>query len=342
MKTNLILTGWHYPEYMAAAAAMLNGYGGNADVYGVSMAALASMLMEKGPGYKNIDILGVGLTENLDELAHTLKDLARRKISVNWYSKEKMPSEAAAALAAAGASFAKVGVEEGKMLVEVVGDLVDAVRECDAGWLKAGAVVNELTVEAYAEKKQNDAKSGRCSLDSWEVWSLLYRAAGFAHRDHNDEDACALVVKELLRFHEDGRSIVDAMPKGLSKLMSDYQAGCTREFIGKSKQMKSLRQRLIMAANYEDASVLILGETGSGKDVAARYIHDHSSRRNGPYVHYNCANATNESMLKDELFGHITGGFTDAKRNVKGLVARANNGTLFLEQERTGSPVGCP
>ena len=66
MKTNLILTGWFYPEYMAAAAAMLNGYGGDADVYGTSMASLASILKEKGLDYKNVDILGVGLTENLE------------------------------------------------------------------------------------------------------------------------------------------------------------------------------------------------------------------------------------------------------------------------------------
>ena len=63
MKKNLILTGWYYPEYLAAAAAVYGHYKGAADVLGVSMAELAGVLDTKGGGYETIDILGVGLTE---------------------------------------------------------------------------------------------------------------------------------------------------------------------------------------------------------------------------------------------------------------------------------------
>ena len=336
MKTNLILTGWHYPEYMAAAAAMLRGYNYDADVYGTSMASLASTLRQKGPDYKCVDILGVGLTENLEELAEVLRDFAGRKIRVNWYSREKMPAEASSALAAAGAAFANVYVKECCSLLQVVGELVDSVSDLDIKWLKEIATADGLTVEEFAsgERKNGTGVQGR------EIWPLLYKAAGFAHRDHQDEDACSLVVKGLLDLHDEGRVVSTDMkswPTELKNLMSCYQAGGNREFIGKSVQVKALRRRLAMAAACKEASVLLLGETGSGKGMAAEYIHSHSDRRNGPYVHYNCANATNENMLEDVLFGHVKYGFTDAKNDKKGLVECANGGTLFLDEIATAS-----
>lgn len=336
MKTNLILTGWFYPEYMAAAAAMLNGYGGDADVYGTSMASLTSMLKEKGSDYKNIDILGVGLTENLEELAQALSDLARRKVRINWYSKQKMPSEAANAFDAAGASFANVYIKECDTLVEVVGEFFEGVGDEDVRWLREIATADGLTVEEYAEGKRKVGGRTR-PVEGREIWPLLYKAAGFAHRDHQDEEACACVVNALLELHDKRKDIADLLPPALKKLMSDYQAGGEREFIGKSVQMKDLRRRLSMAAGCADANVLILGETGAGKDLAAEYVHANSARRGKRYEHYNCAYASNDDMMMDELFGHVKGAFTGAVADKEGLFARADGGTLFLDEIATAS-----
>lgn len=80
-----------------------------------------------------------------------------------------------------------------------------------------------------------------------------------------------------------------------------------------------------------DAPALVEGETGSGKEVAARAIHYGSSRRAGPFVPVNCG-ALPDSLIESELFGVERGAFTDARRSRRGLVAEASAGTLFLDE----------
>jgi two-component system response regulator GlrR len=106
--------------------------------------------------------------------------------------------------------------------------------------------------------------------------------------------------------------------------------------IGASSQFLTVLQQ-IEKIGRSDAIVLILGETGSGKELVARAIHWTSERSSGPFVAVNCG-AVPDSLVETELFGHGKGAFTDAKRARGGVVAHAEGGTLFLDEIDALSP----
>ena len=89
-------------------------------------------------------------------------------------------------------------------------------------------------------------------------------------------------------------------------------------------------QRQLQRLAPTEASVLIVGETGTGKELAARYIHE-NSRRQGPFIAINCA-ALSEHLVEAELFGHEVGAFTGAQQARAGWFEAANGGTLFLDE----------
>lgn len=101
------------------------------------------------------------------------------------------------------------------------------------------------------------------------------------------------------------------------------------DFVGKSEAMRKV-YRLILKAAETDTNIIIHGETGSGKDVAARAIHAYSGRK-GAYVPVNCA-ALPENLMESEFFGYTRGAFTGAGAAKEGFLAAANNGTLFLDE----------
>jgi DNA-binding NtrC family response regulator len=100
--------------------------------------------------------------------------------------------------------------------------------------------------------------------------------------------------------------------------------------VGDSPQL----QRIINLANkaaMSDSNILVEGETGTGKELFAEYIHKHSTRADKPFVVINCASLPDQ-LIESELFGHERGAFTDAKSSKQGLVEIANGGSLFLDE----------
>lgn len=101
-------------------------------------------------------------------------------------------------------------------------------------------------------------------------------------------------------------------------------------FIGSGEKMRGLFGMIRKVAN-SSATVLLLGETGTGKELVAKSIHDLSPRATGPFIRVNCG-ALSESLLESELFGHVKGAFTNAMENRTGRFEAAHGGTIFLDE----------
>jgi DNA-binding NtrC family response regulator len=111
---------------------------------------------------------------------------------------------------------------------------------------------------------------------------------------------------------------------------------CLPLLVGESPQIEKLRLYLTKVA-ASDVSVLITGETGTGKECVAHFLHQRGPRANKPLVCINCA-ALPDGLLESELFGHERGAFTGAYRNVVGRLRQASGGTLFLDEIGDMSP----
>lgn len=138
-------------------------------------------------------------------------------------------------------------------------------------------------------------------------------------------DMLVLVLERAIKHHQ-----LKAQVQVLSAAVEEARRGGFEKLLGESPVMRKLYDQLSRIADTE-APVFITGESGSGKEMVARSIHQRSRRAELPFVAVNCA-ALPESLLESELFGHAAGAFTDARTARKGLFEQANGGTLFLDE----------
>ena len=117
---------------------------------------------------------------------------------------------------------------------------------------------------------------------------------------------------------------------------TDDSLKCIAGFIGTSPAMQDVYAMTHRVA-ASTASVLLVGETGTGKELIARAVHELSPRGSGPFVRVNCG-ALSESLLESELFGHVRGSFTGAVANRAGRFEAAHTGTIFLDEINSTTP----
>ena len=138
-----------------------------------------------------------------------------------------------------------------------------------------------------------------------------------------ENDVALLAVEralELRALEEENRRLRLAVDR----------TGALGDLIGASPAMRDIFA-LVRKIAHSRASVLITGESGTGKDVVARTIHFHGNRARQPFLPINCT-ALPEGLLESELFGHVRGAFTGAHATKRGLFEKASGGTLFLDE----------
>ena len=155
-----------------------------------------------------------------------------------------------------------------------------------------------------------------------QIDKLMLRGAGYHFRQPVDFD---LLNDTLADLSEQLASSPSNAEKALSSELDQFGL-----LVGSSRPMHKL-YRTIRRVAASEANVLIIGESGSGKELVARTLHAASHRADGPYVAINCG-AISPELIDSELFGHLKGAFTGADRQHEGVFAQAKGGTLFLDE----------
>jgi two-component system response regulator AtoC len=147
-------------------------------------------------------------------------------------------------------------------------------------------------------------------------------AYNFVEKNQNMDDELKLIIRravERLELLRENKTL---------KMALDYR-NQFHQLIGQSSQMQEIYDLIDTVADTK-ATILVQGETGTGKDLVARAIHQKSSRAKRPFVKVNCAGVP-ENLLESEMFGHVKGAFTSAVRDKQGKFEVADGGTIFLD-----------
>ena len=181
------------------------------------------------------------------------------------------------------------------------------------------SLVERLTQEGYRTLEAatgNDAL--KCVGDGVDLVLLDYRLP--------DTDGLS-VLKEILRQDSDMLVILLTAYSSVDSAVEIMK----ERIVGTSPAMRAVKKLLEKVAASPASTVLLTGESGTGKDLAAKVIHDVSSRAARPFMNITCT-ALADTLLDSELFGHERGAFTDARQQKRGLLETADGGTVFLDE----------
>ncbi len=192
--------------------------------------------------------------------------------------------------------------------------------------------VLELTNEldrACATGKLNDIETPGRDLETAHLSRSVNRLFSMI-RDQTEE---LRLKDQLLLMSAESEKV--RLEEEIKSLKRNFLAVDIEEILGYTPALESLKLEIIKASSI-DADVLLLGETGTGKQLAAEAIHRLSGRSRKPFITVNCG-GLNENLLLDELFGHVKGAFTEARSDRRGAFLAADGGILFLDEIGTAS-----
>lgn len=168
-----------------------------------------------------------------------------------------------------------------------------------------------VLMTAYAELET--------ALDALRHGAVDYLLKPFKHEE---------LLSKIRRIADHRKLVLEN--RNLRRAVEAAQSAGPSQMIGQSAAMKKVLEMVDRVASLP-SSVLITGESGTGKDLVARAIHERGNRSKSPFVPINCA-AIPEALLESELFGHVKGAFTGAVENKEGLLKTAGDGTIFMDE----------
>ena len=306
----IILVGDHWHLLDASEAAMIvRGLRGRAEAIPVGSDEVVKVLEKCGRGLKQVFFVQCPLSADREGIERVLSRFKKSGISVEWV-----------------ANWA--GRRQGEFERELRGQgLIKFMTEHgdDVGGFSA-----ELTRRFGIDMKDLDGFGDLVWGDRYIVSSPTYlelvEAGWWFHESYGQDwlysDAVRLMAEK-------------AEPKGwgarVGEAIEHFRRFGKRGLLGRSPQMRKLREVVRQLRDSPDVRVMLLGETGTGKETVAMQIHYGSSRRKGRFVSFNCAAMTRE-LMEDRLFGHEKGAFTGAIAEADGLFKQADGGTLFLDE----------
>lgn len=322
MTKTLLLTGWGLPVYAPAAALAYQSreIGCQADIEAVSQRYLPKVLREVGGSYAQIFILGVGLTAAPDETAAAVLELRQKNTEVIWVSDRAIPREIATAFQTKDGDccFSQVfgGKDGGKDLLDVVAESFACTKE-DLRHFRPFA----------SDRVRGTSDSAR--------YRKLFEAADWRHKTYRDYASYPAAIRLLAN-----RVSPASWPPEMNEIVALFDKWGKRQLLGESVQMKEVRRLIKLAAKHDEAGtrVFITGPSGTGKETVAQQIHMLSSRKQGPFMSFNCA-CTTRGLFESKLFGHTADAYTGSRKEEPGLFALAAHGTLFLDEIAELDPI---
>ena len=270
---------------------------------------LWELASERGtPQWSHIYILGVSLSGDPGTLADALAKLKAKKVSATWISALDMPEEVAGPLKGVLEDRSRETRDPTSTLLELVGQAFGG------------------DVAQYMPFLGRRSRGDRPTMADVQAYLTLIATAQFCYRNYQDESLYATTVRYLANEVKPC-----AWEPHVKAAVAHYDRYGGRELLGKSHAIVTLQERINRVAVHEHARVLILGESGTGKETVAQQIHTKSSRRDMPFIAFNCASVTKD-LLEDRFFGHERGAFTNAVERTDGLFLQADGGTLFLDE----------